>query len=374
MIEFLEGRFGPYPFAGEKYGHVTFEWRGAMEHQTVTSFGDLFYDAWDLLDGDRIMLHEVAHQWFGNSLGPSLWQDIWLNEGFASYCEALWVENNEGTEAYLANMRGRQRIELWQGQGPVFDPMPVFPGNVIYDKGAWILHMLRGRLGDEAFFALLQEYATGADRPFGTVTTAGFIALAQDHAGDDDLTVFFDRWLEETVVPRIVTSQKVIPDPGGGPTVVELTLQQRQTPLFDNVFPVQITTADNGVSVEFAHLFQEKQMFSFEVDGEVVGVKLDPDRWVLWSSLGSPDPFVAYPNPLQKDGPGVSFQVLDLEGEASLDIYDARGRLVHRSTAEDSPLFWNGRDRQGRTVASGVYWAAVEFDGRRVVEKFTVVR
>ena len=72
------------------------------------------------------------------------------------------------------------------------------------------------------------------------------------------------------------------------------------------------------------------------------------DFRVLESELGSPDPLVVYPNPLQKDAPGVQFQVLELAGEASLQIFDARGRLVHLSTADSSPLFWDGRDRNAR--------------------------
>jgi len=181
MMDLCEQRYGPYPFAGEKYGHAEFIWPGAMEHQTVTSIGS------SSVSGDRsrdwLIAHELGHQWFGDSLTPREWADIWLNEGLATYTEALWYEHRDGAAAYLAFMDQARNEAEWLLDGPVYDPMPVFPGRVIYDKGAWILHMLRGRMGDAAFFEFLQEWGSGGGRPGGTVVTKEFIALASSLAG-----------------------------------------------------------------------------------------------------------------------------------------------------------------------------------------------
>ena len=151
---FLTGRLGPYPFAGEKYAQVEVIWGGAMEHTTATSIGQFMYT------GDRrfeqVVLHELAHQWFGDSLTPAGWQDIWLNEGFATYAEALWLEHSEGPAArddFLQLIGPGRHPALFAGEGTLAEPSPVLPNTLVYDKGAWVLHMLRGIIGDEAFFA-----------------------------------------------------------------------------------------------------------------------------------------------------------------------------------------------------------------------------
>jgi len=174
MMDFCEQQFGPYPFQGEKYGHAEFIWGGAMEHQTVTSIGSTSIK--DDGSKDWLIVHELGHQWFGDSLTPHNWADIWLNEGFATYTEALWFEHVGGIEAYHEDLADGRNQVSWETQGPVYDPVPVFPGLVIYDKGAWIIHMLRGRMGDALFFPMVEEWSNGGNRPGRTVTTEQFIA------------------------------------------------------------------------------------------------------------------------------------------------------------------------------------------------------
>jgi aminopeptidase N len=203
MMDFMAGIAGPYPFAREPYTQAEFKWFGSMEHQTASSLSQIIFT------GDRYhegtVIHELAHQWYGDSLTPAQWSDIWLNEGFARYIEALWVEHTEGREAYEEYMRriGIQRYpHLWQGDGTLGDPHPILPNAVIYDKGAWVLHMLRMKIGDDAFFAFTEAYAGDPNLALGSVTLADMIAHAEAAAAED-LGPFFDPWIWTETIPVV---------------------------------------------------------------------------------------------------------------------------------------------------------------------------
>ena len=379
MIDFCESVYGPYPFQGEKYGHAEFLWPGAMEHQTVTSIGQASIDG----DGqhDWMIVHELGHQWFGDSLTPATWADIWLNEGFATYTEALWVEHNEGAAAYRQYLIDSIDYGMWERQGPVYDPMPVFPGRVIYDKGAWIVHMLRGRLGDAAFFTLLHDWTNEDGRPLATVTTEAFVDLAGAAAGED-LTAFFDPWLNSTAIPQIVF-QYGVDDPESGPadSRLRVDLRQVQTPLFDNIFPVRITTTA-GVVDRTVRLDEATASATWDLGAAVTDVALDPDRWLLWQAApGTGDGnriTLIYPNPAR--GYAYIRYHLDAEAAVRVRIYDAYGHEVYLHdlgrVLPDSGFnetVWDLRDGRDAAVASGVYWVTVEIDGQRSVRKMAVI-
>jgi aminopeptidase N len=151
-----------------------------------------------------VVVHEVAHQWFGDSVSLTRWKDIWLNEGFASYAEGLWWEHTGGRDALEEDITRRYQynLSLFGAENILLgDPGPerLFDG-VVYTRGALVLHALRLKVGDEAFFAILRTYYETYRG--GNAATEGFISIAEEIAGMD-LEDFFQAWLYETALPDI---------------------------------------------------------------------------------------------------------------------------------------------------------------------------
>ena len=207
MIAFFNTIFGPYPF--EAYGVAVADTplSFALETQTLSLFGREIAEAgsWRSTGGAQgVIAHELAHQWFGNSVSLERWQDIWLNEGFATYASLLWAEHTAGQTALDRAMRSTYEF---------FDSLPanrnIPPGspppdnlfNVsVYQRGALTLHALRLRVGDAAFFSILRAYT---DRyRYSNATTADFIAVAEEVSGQE-LDAFFNAWLYDEAIPPI---------------------------------------------------------------------------------------------------------------------------------------------------------------------------
>ncbi|MCJ7726380.1 MAG: M1 family metallopeptidase [Acidimicrobiia bacterium] len=197
MIDYFDDLFGPYPFAA--YGHVVVSgFPAALETQTMTVFGyDWFYSPFI----EFVVAHELAHQWFGDWVSPSTWQDIWLNEGFATYGELLWVEHLYGPVAMQAEAASRYDDLSLQPHALTGDPREeALFGISVYQRGGLTLHALRAEVGDDAFFEILRTWVEryGSD----DASTADFIALAEEIA-QRDLGDLFDAWLFSAELPPL---------------------------------------------------------------------------------------------------------------------------------------------------------------------------
>jgi len=179
----------PYPFIKEKYGHAQFGWGGGMEHQTMSFMVNFSTD---------LMVHEASHQWFGNYITCKNWSEIWINEGFAVFCEGLAARKGYYDESYLQWKRDEIRHITSVSGGSVFvtdtsNVWQVFDGRLTYAKGGMILHMLKHQLGDSVFFAALHNYVTDPDLAYGVASVSDFVKHAEKAAGKS-LTGFFNDW------------------------------------------------------------------------------------------------------------------------------------------------------------------------------------
>jgi aminopeptidase N len=201
MIAYFSEVFGPYPF--EAYGVVVADTSlgFALETQTLS----LFARSWvtDFGDIEEAVAHELVHQWYGNSVSLARWEDIWLNEGFATYGSWLWLAHRYGDEAlaeYVTQVEESLR-EQSSGILPPGDPPASDLFNVgVYYRGALALHALRLEVGDDAFFEILRTYAERFE--YGNATTEDFIALAEEISGQS-LELFFQGWLYAEAMPGL---------------------------------------------------------------------------------------------------------------------------------------------------------------------------
>ncbi len=199
MLALFERLFGPYPLGRYDMVVTPDVLEIPLEAQGMAVCGSNHTDGcWE---SERLVAHELAHQWFGNSVGLKTWQDIWLNEGFACYSEWLWSQEAGGptthqqAKTHWALLNGLPQDLVLADPGPdlMFDDR-------VYKRGALTLHALRRELGDETFFRLLRAWcSTWAN---GVATTADFIALADAHAGRS-LAAFFAQWLSEPELPKL---------------------------------------------------------------------------------------------------------------------------------------------------------------------------
>ena len=272
-------RFGPYPFQDEKYGITVFGWSGGMEHQTNTFYG------WFLITGqhnyDWIYVHEMSHQWWGDNVTCDTWADTWLNEGFASWCEAVYYESQGGATAYQNFMNGTLGVS--DPSGPIYNYPDTFNGNTVYNKGGWAVHMLRGVLGDSTFYAGLANYRGLYQGK--SVTTAQFEAALEQTSGKD-LSYFFNEWVYGINRPHYQVSS--FTEPHGAGERAYNHLDQTQTDGTFFTMPVQIR-ATVGSTTQNLVLWNDQNhadlVTNFPTSGGLT-VTVDPNSWILCAKTG----------------------------------------------------------------------------------------
>lgn len=199
MMEAFQEFFGPYPFDEYSVVLVDEELEVPVEAQTLSIFGSNHVDG--RRGHERLIAHELAHQWFGNSLSVADWRHIWLNEGFAKYAEWLWSEASGGVPAAVIAERTRARTARLPEDLCVADPgVRRMFDDPVYERGALTLHALRTVVGDDSFFAVLRDWTTRYRH--ATVTTGDFVRLAQEH-GAQPLDELFAAWLYRPRVPEL---------------------------------------------------------------------------------------------------------------------------------------------------------------------------
>jgi hypothetical protein len=189
IFQAYEDRYGAFPFPQDKYGLCEAIFGGGMEHQTILTMGQSSFFS-------DIVVHESAHEYFGNLISLADWGHIWLNEGFATYSEALFHEYWDGETVYLNMIR---QFMAGSGEGKIFVDDPTSPGNIIpynlvYLKAAVVVHMLRYVMGDSLFWQMIHDYVGNSPFRFGNIDTEQFSQFCEGYYGAD-LDWFFEQWI-----------------------------------------------------------------------------------------------------------------------------------------------------------------------------------
>jgi aminopeptidase N len=268
MIAAYAARMGPYPFLDEKYGHAETPFGGGMENQTCTSLG---------VYNESVVAHELGHQWWGDLVTCRNFHHIWLNESFATYMESLWAEANGGMDAYRADLM----FKTWFDNGTVYVPdtsnvSRIFHYGLSYEKGSWVLHMLRHVMSDTLFFQALRKYRT--DFAYGTAVTEDFEGVCQAVSGRD-LHRFFQEWIYGEYYPVYRYGWSATAGVAGWD--VTFTLEQTQAwQIFTMPVDVRISTT-SGDRTFVVQDSLASQTFTLHVDAQPTFLLVDPDEWIL---------------------------------------------------------------------------------------------
>lgn len=347
IMELYNDLIGKYPFANEKYGHAQFGWGGGMEHQTISFMYNF---------GFELIAHELAHQWFGNYITLASWQDIWLNEGFATYLTGLAYENIEVDYWHSWKRLNVERITSDPG-GSVFveDTTNVgrlFSNRLSYSKGGYMLHMLRWVLGDENFFEALGNYFEDSEVANGFATTNQFVKHIEA-AGDTSFAEFFNDWFYGEGFPVYSANFKNTES-----KQLEITLSQttshESVGFFEMPVPVRVYNSSKTDSADFRlNHTQNNQEFLVDAGFEVAELKIDPEYWlvskteeVVEAPVVEKEPsFSVYPNPFKNF---VSISVPASDEVVELNLFNSQGKLMRILDSNKKSFDFSG-------LANGVY-------------------
>lgn len=280
MLATLGDWYGPYPFMNEKYGIYQFSFGGGQEHQTMTGENSF---------GDNLSVHELGHQWWGDNITCLTWSDIWLNEGFATYTEAVWLEKLPGSTGLPALKAAMQARKPSSVNGTVYVPPGttdinrIFSGTFTYNKGGWVLHMLRHVLGDTTFWNGMALYRS--QHSLGTAITADFQHSMEKISGRN-LTGFFQEWVYLPGAPQYQVGWTNITI--GSQNFLAMHVKQVQSgtyPTFAMPIDVRATAGStlNAVVQNDATI----QNYLIPTPAPTTALTLDPDGWILNTGIAS---------------------------------------------------------------------------------------
>lgn len=273
-LVFFDSLFIPYPFMNEKYGHAQFNWGGGMEHQTISFVGGFSYE---------LLAHELAHMWFGDHVTCGSWQDLWLNEGFATYATGLCYERFSPNLYWKIWKANQVDFITSSPDGSVFvtDTSTIarlFDARLTYSKAAMLLHMIRWKIGDDDFFEALRNYQ---NNPLLSHNYARNIDLKNEFEwqSQQNLDELFNDWYWGEGYPSYTLNYDQ-----DNSNLVTFTLSQSQSHpsvgFFEMPVPIRFKNATQDTMIVFEHMFSGQSFFaqlSFKVDSVII----DPDNWIV---------------------------------------------------------------------------------------------
>lgn len=364
MIELFSDLYSMYPFANEKYGHCVAPMGGAMEHQTMTTIDNFsFY----------LVAHELGHQWFGDNVTCATWQDIWINEGFASYTEYLAYQNLL-SQAYAGVwMDSAHDWAMGLPDGSVYIPFDevsdvsrIFSNALSYKKGAAIIHMIRFELeNDSLFFTTLREF----QKEFtDSVATGDDFRGVLENISGRDFSWFFDQWYYGSGFPRFGIEWS-----RDGDTVSirsAITTSSVNTPSFKTSVEFRLNYLGGDTTIR---VFQDQsiQIFNMYVPYDITSLEVDPDNWILnqVSSISYISEYKefeernirVFPNPFS-----TSLNVIfpDRSGLKEISLLDLSGKEFIKIITEQNELIIDGSH-----LPPGLYFLRIREDDKSYVKK-----
>ncbi len=368
MLEVFSDAYGIYPFMDEKYGHAQFGWGGGMEHQTISSMGSF---------GEGIVAHELAHQWFGDKITCKDWHHIWLNEGFATYSEAVFYEFAYGQSYYDSQIAGEMNYAK-NAIGSIYvqdisSVGEIFNSARSYAKGASVLHMLRGVVGTTTFYDIMKAYAADTTLAYDVAVTEDFQRVAEEVSGKD-LEYFFSEWIYGENYPKYTVGWNYT-DAGDGTYDVIVRIKQslNSIPRFFTM-PIELDFETAG-GVETILVFnnKEEQVFTFKLSSEPLSFSFDPGNWIMKDILAitevnNEDAIIYnfaleqnYPNPFNPSTT-IEYTVPYVETlratspHVTLKIYDTLGREIETLVSKEQEPGNYEVKFDASSLSSGIYF------------------
>jgi hypothetical protein len=327
--------------------------------------------------GENTIAHELAHQWWGDLVTCSNFHHIWINEGFATYSEALYWGAKHGEDAYHEHMASKvNNVNSSVYRPDTSSVGAIFSYSMVYQKGAWVLHMLRHVVGDDTFFASLAAYRD--EFQFSTASTEDFQGVVEEVWGQD-LEWYFDQWIYGIGRPSYTWWWSAGEEDEFGNSEVTVHVEQIQSnslPVFKMPIDLKFSDGTNELNMVIWDSLRS-QDFNFTLNFVPTSLSFDENEWILKSANQvasadggfSPENFklhAAYPNPFNGEvnipyTTGPQFR-------GTLTIYDLRGSEVYSTSlnhaaAAEYEARWDGKDNHGMNLGSGVYIAQINSPG-----------
>ncbi len=354
VMNTFEEYFGPYPYRNEKYGHMQFSWGGGMEHATMSSMG-----SW----GRGIIAHELAHQWFGDKVTCGSWNDIWLNEGFATFGEHLANEKLLMTNSQFLNylssemsyITGSPGGSVYVPDGNLGNTGTIFSGRLTYSKAGYVVRMLKWILGDEAFYAAIKDYHTRPELAYGYAKTADLKNSLLQSTGKD-FTEFFNDWIYGQGYPTYQIRWNQTSD-----DMLRIRVSQTQSHSSVSFFEMPLPIKVNGTGGQVAYLKLDhttnNQNFANLINFPVSSIQFNyenqmiqrnstvtKDTSVLAVDDSSKDAVKIYPNPVKNQ-----LSVSGISRDQSFEIFSVDGKFIKKGSIS------SGKAVDVTSLSKGIY-------------------
>ncbi len=327
-LQLFHNNFGDYPFIKEKYGHVQFSWGGGMEHQTASFIVSV---------NESLVAHELAHQWFGDKITCASWEHIWLNEGFATFLAAFYMENKypasilNNRKSVINNTTSAAGGSVWVDD--TTNVGRIFSGRLSYNKGSYLLYMLRWKLGDAAFFTALRNYQKDPKFAYGFALTDD-LKLHLEQASGQNLTEFFKDWFKGQGYPTYNVQWTQV-----GANYVRIKMNQTASHASVDFFELPVALKFKNATQEKTIVVDNKtngELFFKNIGFIADTVLIDPGYWLVTKNNTTakvPDNSVGqnnvqvFPNPITDR---FTIYMRNMAATtANINLYNAGGQRVY---------------------------------------------